>query len=85
MRKCLDFDSTTHEMSGETLELHIWGPVDGLPSFSPECLAAVWYLDLTAKELPVSIVQSSNPSISYSGAYEGLSKTLLTLQESYQH
>lgn len=52
----------------ETLELHIWGSIEDVPSFSPDCLAAIWYLSLTAgKDQPVAIVPSSNTGISSSG------------------
>lgn len=52
----------------ETLELHVWGPVNDVLSLSPECLAAIWYIkSVTGKEHSFKIVPSSNTTISSSG------------------
>lgn len=54
-------------------ELHVWGPLGSLPSFSPECLACIWYLGLAIpNQESVHIYQSSNTQISHSGVLPAL-------------
>ncbi|VVT57777.1 uncharacterized protein SAPINGB_P005864 [Magnusiomyces paraingens] len=56
-------------------ELHIWGPLGDLPSFSPECLAAVWYITQAIPEelqAQVLIYQSSNTNVSPAGVLPAL-------------
>ncbi|KAK9236581.1 hypothetical protein V1525DRAFT_451162 [Lipomyces kononenkoae] len=45
-------------------ELHIWGPIGRLPSFDPDCLAAILYLKATGSPSDYVIVPSSNPLLS---------------------
>jgi sorting and assembly machinery component 37 len=60
-----------HFIETQSMDLHIWGPLGKLRSFSPECLAAVWYATLVVDE-PVTIYQSSNPLISPNGQLPAL-------------
>lgn len=65
-----------------TLELHVWGTHDSekLPTFSPDCLAAIWYIQsvLSSSTNPdnskhkLVVVRSSNTSISNTGALPAL-------------
>lgn len=57
-------------MKRSQFELHVWGPLGDIPSFSPDCLAAVWLLYLTVGSTlvnQISIVQSSNTYMSAKG------------------
>lgn len=59
--------------SEDSFELHVWGPLGDLPSFSPECLAAIWYLGLAVpNQSNFHIYQSSNTQISHSGVLPAL-------------
>lgn len=43
------------------LRLHVWGPVSTSLTFSPTCLATIWYMQLC--NLDFSVVQSSNEGL----------------------
>ncbi|KAK9480867.1 hypothetical protein V1514DRAFT_324678 [Lipomyces japonicus] len=49
-------------------ELHIWGPVAGLPSFDPDCLVALLYLQFSSQTSNHAtnyvVIPSSNPLLS---------------------
>ncbi|KAJ8100995.1 hypothetical protein POJ06DRAFT_250132 [Lipomyces tetrasporus] len=45
-------------------ELHVWGSIGELPSFDPDCLAAILYLQVAATPSDYVIVPSSNPLLS---------------------
>lgn len=45
------------------MKLHVWGPVGTSLSFSADCLAATWYLQLTGQDF--LLVQSSNEGIAH--------------------
>lgn len=62
--------STTLE---EVFELHVWCPFDTLPSFSPDCLAAIWYITQAIPDQGlVQIYQSSNTNVSPIGILPAL-------------
>lgn len=46
------------------MELHVWGQLGDLVSFSPDCLAAIWYVRLAVQDEAVKVYQSSNTLIS---------------------
>lgn len=68
------------------MDLHIWGPLNELPSFSPECLAIVWYARLVVEDEPVNIYRSSNtllspneilPALKHKGKWYGGFETIV--------
>lgn len=47
------------------LELHVWGPVFGVPSIDAQCIAAITYLHNAAQDdVAFSIVPSNDASVS---------------------
>ncbi|KAK9332175.1 hypothetical protein V1520DRAFT_336020 [Lipomyces starkeyi] len=56
--------TTIHGQCAMAFELHVWGPIGCLPSFDPDCLAAILYLKKTASLSDYVIVPSSNPLLS---------------------
>ncbi|RPA87599.1 hypothetical protein BJ508DRAFT_371900 [Ascobolus immersus RN42] len=46
------------------LELHVWGPAFGLPSFDAECLATIAFLSFAMSRDEFVVVNSSNPLLS---------------------
>lgn len=53
------------------MELHVWGPLGDLVSFSPECLAAIYYINLVAPN-ELTVVQSSNTNLNSLGELPSL-------------
>lgn len=64
------------ESARNPLELYVWSPLGDLPSFSPECLAAIWYITQAIpdddQQPEVLIYQTSNTQISPSGVLPAL-------------
>ncbi|EGX95396.1 mitochondrial import receptor subunit [Cordyceps militaris CM01] len=55
------------------LELHVWGPVFGVPSIDAECIAAITYLHNAARDtVQFRIVPSNDASVSPSGLLPAL-------------
>ncbi|OAA68827.1 mitochondrial import receptor subunit [Cordyceps fumosorosea ARSEF 2679] len=55
------------------LELHVWGPVFGVPSIDAECIAAITYLHNAVRDdIEFRIVPSNNVSVSPSGLLPAL-------------
>ncbi|CAN6663445.1 hypothetical protein TRVA0_035S00408 [Trichomonascus vanleenenianus] len=53
-------------------ELHVWGPLDeSVPSFDPECLAAMWLVSSLASD-DFTVVRSSNSTVHPSGILPAL-------------
>jgi sorting and assembly machinery component 37 len=53
-------------------ELHIWGPLEEIVSFSPDCVAAIWYMYLTVDAAEIKVVPSSNVNIASNGLLPAL-------------
>ncbi|KAH7156348.1 Tom37 C-terminal domain-containing protein [Dactylonectria macrodidyma] len=54
------------------LELHVWGSAFGLPSFDPECLALITFLQNSLPAAEWRLVPSNDPSISPSNTLPAL-------------
>lgn len=54
------------------MELHVWGALGDLVSFTPECLAAIYYVNLVVPKGEVVVVQSSNTHLNELGQLPSL-------------
>ncbi|TGZ78675.1 hypothetical protein EX30DRAFT_365838 [Ascodesmis nigricans] len=54
------------------LELHVYGPFQGLPSIDAQCLAAIAYLQVTLPRGSYTVIASSNPWLSPSRSLPAL-------------
>lgn len=54
------------------MELHVWGALGELVSFTPECLAAIYYVNLVVAKEKIVVVQSSNTHLNELGQLPSL-------------
>lgn len=54
------------------MELHVWGALGELVSFTPECLAAIYYVNAVVPKEMVVVVQSSNTHLNEFGQLPSL-------------
>lgn len=51
------------------LELHVWGPVFGLPSIDAECIAAITYIHNASPDSAWRIIPSNDASVCPASMY----------------